>query len=128
MVRSRVLGNESGKVKLGCLFTLLLIAAAFYFGIDFLHVRLRYQQILDAVQTQANFASAFDDITIRSRLVARSDSLGIPLGARDWIIRRTYTPRQIHIEGTYVDSVVVEAPGFRKVFYFTFTPKATELY
>ena len=128
MVRSRVLGNESGKVKLGCLVTLLLIAAGFYFGIDFLHMRFRYYQIQDAVQTQANFAPALDDITIRSRLVARSDSLGIPLGARDWIIKRTYSPRQIHIEGTYVDSVVIEFPGFRKVIYQTFTPQATELY
>jgi hypothetical protein len=124
----RVLGGEAGKVKLGCLFTLLVVAAAFYFGIDFLHVRLRFYQIQDAVQTQANFAPALDDITIRNRLVARSDSLGIPLGPLDWTIKRTYSPRQIDIHATYYDSVVIEVPGFRKVFYFAFNPHATELY
>ena len=129
MVKSRGWsGSESGKVKLGCLFTLLCIAAAFYFGIDFLHVRFRFYQIQDAVQTQANFAPALDDITIRNRLVARSDSLGIPLGPRDWTIKRTYSPRQIDIHATYYDSVVIEFPGFRKVWYFTMNPHATELY
>lgn len=128
MVTSRGLRSEAGKAKLGCLFTLILLGLGFYIGIDFLQVRLRYQKILDTVKTQAAFAPALDDITIRRRLVARSDSLGLPLGNRDWTVRRTYTPRQIFISATYTDSVVIEFPGIRKVFYFTFTPTATELY
>ena len=128
MVMSRVPNSEAGKVKLGCLFTILVVVAVVYYGIDFLHVRFRYYQIQDEVKTQASFAPALDDITIRRRLVAKSDSLGIPLGERDWIVRRTYTPRQIYISGTYDDSVVMEFPGLRKVFYFRFNPNATELY
>lgn len=128
MVMPRVRNSEAGKVKLGCLFTLVLIVAIVYYGFDFLHMRLRYYQIHDHVRTQATFAPALDDITIRRRLVARSDSLGLNLGEADWTIRRTYSPRQIYITATYVDSVVLEFPGIRKVFYFTFKPTATELY
>jgi hypothetical protein len=120
--------DEAGKAKLGCLFTVAIVVAVIYYGIDFLHVRFRYYQILDTVKTQATFAPALDDITIRRRLVARSDSLGLNLGDGDWTIRRTFTPREIYIAATYQDSVVLEFPGLRKVIYFTFTPTATELY
>jgi hypothetical protein len=128
VVMPRVRRGEAGKIKLGCLFTLVCVVAIVYYGIDFLHVRFRYYQILDTVKTQATFASALDDITIRRRIVAKSDSLGLALGDKDWTVRRTYSPRQIYISATYQDSVVLEFPGIRKVFYFTFTPSATELY
>lgn len=123
-----VRASEAGKIKLGCLFTLLIVVAGIYYGLDFLHVRLRFYQIQDYVKTQADFAPALDDITIRRRLIAKSDSLGLPLGDRDWYVKRTYTPRQITIRATYQDSVVVDFPGVRKVFYFTFTPQAVRLY
>ena len=128
MVNVRVRGSEAGKIKIGCLFTLVLLVAGVYYGIDFAHVRLRYYQISDYVKTQADFAPALDDATIRRRLIAKSDSLGLPLGDRDWSIKRTFSPRQIAITATYQDSVVIEFPGLRKVFYFTFTPQATELF
>jgi hypothetical protein len=128
VVTPRVQDREAGKVKWGCLFTLVVLAAGIYYGYDFLQVRLRYYNILDTVKTQANFASALDDNLIKRRLVARSDSLGLPLGTREWTVRRTFNPRQIFISATYRDSVVLEFPGIRKVYYFTFTPSATELY
>jgi hypothetical protein len=128
VVMPRVRNSEAGKIKLGCLFTLFILAAGVYYGIEFLEVRLRYYRIQDYVKTQADFAPALDDVTIRRRLVAKSDTLGLSLGTRDWTVRRSYTPRQIFISATYRDSVVLEFPGIRKVFYFTFTPQATELY
>lgn len=128
MVMPRVRNSEAGKIKLGCLFTIVLLVAGVYYGIEFLEVRLRYYKIQDYVKTQADFAPALDDVTIRRRLVAKSDSLGLPLGTREWTVRRSYTPRQIFITATYRDSVVLEFPGLRKVWHFTFTPTATELY
>jgi hypothetical protein len=128
VVMPHATNSEAGKVKLGCLFTLVILAAGLYYGFDFFHMRLRYYQIQDYVKTQADFAPALDDITIRRRLIAKSDSLGLPLGDRDWSIKRSYSPRQISIKAEYVDSVVIDFPGIRKVFYFTFTPQATELY
>jgi hypothetical protein len=119
-------------MRLGCLFTLLLLAAGIYFGYQYAEVRWRWYQIMDAVKEQASFATALDDQTIRARLVARSDQLGLPYTSRDWVIRRSRdirAGRSILIEApTYTDSVVVDLPGIRKVWYFLYTPTYTEAY
>jgi len=123
---------EAGRVKLGCLFSLLLLAAVLYYGIDYIGIRLKAYQMQDEVTEQASFASVIDDVTIRNRLVEQADKLGIPLGPRQWQIRRvrvnTGGGRRITISGTYTDSMVVALPGFRKVFKFTFTPSADEIF
>ena len=123
---------EAGKVRLGCLFTLLLLAAGIYYGVQYGEVRLRQYQIMDAVKEQASFASALDDQTMRIRLMATSDRLGLPYASRDWKIRRVRDEsagRVIEIEAPpYTDSVVLDLPGIRKVWTFTFQPKHSELY
>lgn len=123
---------EAGKMRLGCLFILLLLVAGIYFGIQYGEVRLRQYQIQDAVREQASFASALDDATIRSRLMKRTDQLGLPYVARDWSIRRVRdlrAGRTIYIEAPpYTDSVVIDLPGIRRVWTFTYQPKHSELY
>lgn len=123
---------EAGKIRLGCLLALTLLVAGVYYGIQFGEVRLRRYQIMDAVKEQASFASALDDITIRNRLMAASDRLGLPYLPRDWKIRRVRgarAGRMIEIEAPpYTDSVVVDLPGILKVWTFTFQPKHSELY
>ncbi len=119
--------------RLGCLFSILVLVTGIYFGIEFFQMRLRFYQIQDTVKTQATFASALDDNTIRNRLVARADSLGLPLGTRDaWTIRRRRegpgNARVITIEARYQDSVVLLLPGIRKVWMFTFQPGITQVY
>ncbi|HWO89382.1 MAG TPA: hypothetical protein VNL98_09570 [Gemmatimonadales bacterium] len=126
MVNSR--SREAGKLRLGCLFSLFLVASAIYVGFGVFQVRLRYYQIQDEVKTQAGFASVIDNETIRRRLVARSDSLGLPLGPRQWTIRRTFNPRQITIQAEYEDSVVIEFAVIRKVLRFTFRPGTVETF
>ncbi len=129
---SRRRDAEAGKMRLGCLFTLLVLAAGIYFGFQYLEVQIRWYQIKDAVKEQASFASALDDQTIRARLQARADQLELPYTSRDWVIRRNRdlrTGRTISIEAPpYRDSVVVDLPGIRKVWYFTFTPSHAETY
>ena len=107
---------------------LLLITAAIYFGVDYLRIQVRYAKISDEVKEKAAFAAVMDDQTIRRQLVASADSLGIPLGPRDWVIRRTYDPRYITIQAQYTDSFVISALTMRKVFYFKFTPRATSAF
>lgn len=119
----RVRQSEAGKVRLGCLFTMLLVAAGVYYGIKFAEVRFRYYQIQDEVQNEADYAPTMSDDVIRRRLVARADSLGLPLGPRQWSIVRSRDPREIRIHATYDDSVVIELPGWTKVFRFTFEPQ-----
>jgi hypothetical protein len=116
--------DEQGKGKLGCLFSLALVALLIYVGKDFGAVYFRYYQINDEVKTQVSFAPALTDAAIRDRLVLKSDSLDIPIGPKDWQIKRTRSPSEISISGTYTDSVVVNLPGYHKVFYFHFNPAA----
>jgi hypothetical protein len=125
VVTSHARAGEAGKAKLGCLLTLLIVVALVYYGIDFGRVQFRYYQIQDQVKQKAAYASVIDDATIRRQLAATADSLGLPLGTRDFVIRRLYSPKQITISATYVDSVVIELPGVHKVFFFTFKPQAS---
>jgi hypothetical protein len=124
--------SEAGKIKLGCLFTLCLLVVGVYFGIQYGEVRFRQYQIMDAVKEQASFVTAIDDQTMRNRLMAASDRLGLPYAARDWKIRRVRgqrAGRMIEIEAPpYTDSIVLDVPGIRKVWYFTFQPKHSEMY
>ena len=122
MVRERQ--SEAGKVKLGCLFSLFLVVASVYYGIKFFEVRFRFFQMQDEVRTQATFAPTMSDDVIRRRLVARADTLGLPLGPKQWEIRRSREPREIRIHAVYEDSVLLELPGYTKVFRFTFEPQA----
>lgn len=127
MVRSGRRGrrrSEAGKSRLGCLFSLFLLVSGTYYGIQFFEVHFRYYRIRDQVKTQAGFAPSLTDDVIRRRLVHASDSLGLPLGPKQWEIRRTREPQEIRIEAQYDDSVVIALPGFTKVFRFHFTPSA----
>jgi len=117
--------GEAGKVRLGCLLVLLLLVGAFVVGKDFGAVYLRYYQMQDEVKSEGAFAAALSDKTIRDRLVARADTLGIPLGPADWYIRRTNNPAQLVIRGAYDDSVVVQLFGYRRVFLLHFVPAIT---
>ncbi len=116
--------DESGKGRLGCLFLVMLVVFLIYVGKDFGAVYFRYFEINDEVKTQAEFAPALTDAAIRDRLVARSDELDIPIGPKQWVITRTRSPSEISISATYTDSVVVDLPGFHRVYYFHLTPSA----
>ncbi len=117
-------GREAGKTRLGCLLTLLVVVAVVYYGFQYFEVRYRFYQMQDEVRNDATFAPTLSDDVIRRRLVARADTLGIPITARQWTIRRTREPREIFIYGAYDDSVVIELPGITKVFRFRFEPQA----
>jgi len=120
--------GEAGKVRAGCVVTMLVLAIGAYVGIKYFEVQFRYYRIQDEVKTQVAFAPVLNDDVIRRRLVARSDTLGLPLGPKRWTIRRSNDPRQITIAAQYEDSLVIRVPGWRRVWRFTFRPGATELY
>jgi hypothetical protein len=116
--------GEGGKIRLGCLFVILVVALAIYVGKDFGLVFWKYYQLQDQVKTQVSFAPGLTDQAIRDRLVAQCDTLDIPLGPKEWQITRTRDPGEITISATYRDSVVVDLPGFRRVFFFELHPGA----
>jgi hypothetical protein len=96
MLRRR-LGNRSGKVKLGCLLTIALLAAGVYVSIVNVPTYISYWAMKDEMNTQAQFAVNLDDETIRRRLRAKADELQLPAEARRIAIRRRSRPREIVI-------------------------------
>ena len=114
--------TRRGASASGCLFSLLVCAALLYYGINIGEVWLRYFRFVDEMKTQARLAAAIDDATIRRRLQAAAQDIGLPDEALNIVVRRTAQPREIRIESAYSDSV--DLPLFRRS--FRFEPKAKQ--
>ena len=119
-----VTSARRGASSSGCLLTLLILVAALYYGVNIGEVYFRYYRLLDEMQTQTRVASALDDGTIRRRIQAAVDEIGLPdsAGGRQLLIRRTSSPREIVIETRY--SEWVSLPLFNHS--FSFHPRATQ--
>jgi hypothetical protein len=115
--------GRRGKTSLGCLLSLLVFVGALYYGVNIGEVWLRYFRYLDEMKTQARLAAAIDNGTIRRRLEASAEAIGLPDSvSRRLVIRRTESPREIRIETRY--SELVDLPLFKHT--FVFTPRATQ--
>ncbi|MGH7662906.1 MAG: hypothetical protein ACRENI_01190 [Gemmatimonadaceae bacterium] len=109
-------GPRRGASRLGCLFTLLLLAAIGYFGIDVGEAYYRYFRYRDAMKQEVRFAGQHTDPEIVRRLRAVADSLDLPAEASRIGIRRT-PPRHIDIWASYTESV--DFPLHVRDFHFT---------
>ena len=118
---SRPLGRR-GASSTGCLFSLLILVAVLYYGVNIGEVYFRYYRLLDEMQTQAQLAAALDDGTIRRRIQATAQDIGLPDQAQSIRIVRRASPREIAIEAQY--SETIHLPLFTHT--FTFHPKATQ--
>ena len=116
--------SRRGASSSGCLLSLLLLVAALYYGVNVGEVFFRYYRLLDEMQTETRLAAGLDDGTIRRRIQAAIDEIGIPdsAGSRQLQVRRTDSPRQIVIETRY--SEWVSLPFFNHS--FSFHPRATQ--
>jgi hypothetical protein len=116
--------SRRGASSSGCLLSLLLFVAALYYGVNVGEVFFRYYRLLDEMQTETRLAAGLDDGTIRRRIQAAIEEIGIPdsAGSRQLQVRRTDSPRQIVIETQY--SEWVSLPFFNHS--FSFHPRATQ--
>jgi hypothetical protein len=110
-----VMRARPARSSTGCLFTLLIVVAAGYFGLNIGRVYLRHYRFQDAMAQEARFAHNNTDADIVRRLRAQADSLGLPDEAHRVIVRRT--PAKIHIRADYVE--LVELPGFVRPIEFS---------
>src|SRR5213075_2155334 len=117
-----VTGSRRGASSSGCLVTLLLFVAALYYGVNIGEVFFRYYRLLDEMQTQAQLALSLDDGTIRRRIQAAAQDIGLPAEAQQIRIARRVSPREIVIETEYAETVTL--PLFTHS--FTFHPKASQ--
>jgi hypothetical protein len=115
--------SRRGTSSLGCLVSLLIFVGALYYGVNIGEVYFRYYRLVDEMQTEAQLASALDDGTIRRRIQAAAQDIGLPAEAQQVrIVRRASPNREIVIDGAYSETVTL--PLFTHT--FTLHPKATQ--
>ncbi|HEY2066832.1 MAG TPA: hypothetical protein VGG84_12790 [Gemmatimonadaceae bacterium] len=109
MVRAR-----RGASSLGCLFTLLVLAAIVYFAVNIGEAYFRFYQFQDAMRQEVRFAAHNTDAQILRRLQAEADSLGLPEAAGVVTLQRD--GRHIELESEYYDHI--ELPLFVREVHF----------
>ena len=110
-----------GLSRLGCLLTLVVLAAIGYFAVNVGEVYFRYYRYRDAMSQEARFGARRSDDLIRTRLQAVADSLELPETAGNVQIRRSRN--HIEIWAEYYDHI--ELPGFVREIYFNPTAQRT---
>jgi hypothetical protein len=118
---SRSAPCRRGAGGLGCLISLILFAAALYYGVNIGQVYFRYYQLKEGMRSQARLAPSLQDDVIQRRLTAQADSL-LPGRRPQFKITRGGTPKKIIIETVYSDRV--ELPLFKHT--FVMHPRAEE--
>ena len=116
--------SRRGASSSGCLLSLLIFVAVLYYGVNVGEVYFRYYRLLDEMQTETRLAAGLDDGTIRRRVQAAIEDIGLPdsAGGNQLQIRRTSSPREIVLETRY--SEWVSLPFFNHS--FSFHPRATQ--
>jgi hypothetical protein len=104
-----------GRSSVGCLFTLLVLAAVAYFGVNVGEAYFRFYQFQDAMRQEVRFADHNDDAAILRHLRAQADSLGLPEAAGHVSIERD--GRTIDVESEYSEHI--ELPLFARDVRFT---------
>ena len=102
--------RRRGASSLGCLFTLLIVVAAVYFGLNIGQVYFRYYEFQDDMKQAIRFAGGLNNQRILTRLRAQADSLGLPSDAQDITIKRDVD--SISVETQYYERI--ELPGYRR--------------
>lgn len=113
---NRTHNARRGASTIGCLFSLILLAAGIFYGVNIGKVYFRYYQLQDTMRTNARLAPSLTDATIRRRLITRVEELGLPPEAQKFVIRRSGRPRTIEITTEYSESV--DLPLFKHTFNF----------
>jgi hypothetical protein len=98
--------------------------ALLYYGVNIGEVYFRYYRLLDEMQTEARLSPGLDDGTIRRRIQAAVDEIGLPdsAGSRQLQVVRMASPRQIVIETRYSETVSLPLFNHR----FAFHPRTTQ--
>ena len=107
--------SRRGASTIGCLVSLLLFAAALYYGVNIGQVYLRYYRLVEEMRTQARLAPGLENDVIRRRLVGKTAELDLPAAASNFtILRPARQPPMILIETRYEEKV--DLPLFRHTF------------
>ena len=98
-----MVGRRRGRTNFGCLFSILFLVTAVYFGVNVGEPYFRYYRFLDGMKQEARFSSQFTDDQIEARLAALADSLGLPEAAGKVSVRRE--SNRISLSSSYYERV-----------------------
>jgi len=107
--------TRSGRVNIGCLVLMLVVAAGGYFGLGVGQVYWNYFQYKDRMMQEARFAGSRTDGVIKRRIGLFADSIGLPEGAKQVRVRRQQ--RHIYIWAEYYENI--ELPFISKELLLT---------
>jgi len=100
--------GERGEGKLGCLFGLIMLAAAVMVAYKMIPVKVRAAELRQTIVDEARSAGTHKDKQIRKAIMARAKELDLPLEDENLIISRVN--EFIRIKATY--TVPIEFPGY----------------
>jgi len=93
--------STRGASTLGCLFTIMLLLAVLYYGIDAARVYWNFYKFQDEMETSARFAATQTDDQIRLHLKGVAQDLGLPTEAQRIVIQRSQHPPLMIIRSQY---------------------------
>lgn len=109
---------SSGKGRLGCLFSLLLVMVGVYYGIPIVKDYWNYYQLIDEMKTNARFGLTMTDEEMLRRLRQSVVQLDLPEDAKRFTIRRSKFPPTVIIQTQYRQQI--ELPFHHR--FITFRP------
>lgn len=113
MVGRSVAGPRRGAGMVGCLFQLALVAAVAYLAVLVSDDVMAYYRYRDAMKQEARFAATRSDGEMKRRLVAFTDSVKLPLAAKNVNIVRD--ENRIRIWAEY--DTEVRVPYYSRTFH-----------
>lgn len=105
--------SRRGGSRLGCLFQIAVIAGLFYVGSVVADDAMAYFRYRDAMKQEVRFAATRTDVEMKRRLRAFTDSVKLPLAAKEVNIARN--ERKIRIWSRYDVDVVL--PFYERTFH-----------
>lgn len=99
------MNQRRGASALGCLFSLCIIGALVYVGVNVGRVYWRFYEFQDDMRQEVRYASQRTNDQILGHLKASADSLGLPPEAAKISIRRT--EKGITVESEYSETIAV---------------------
>lgn len=106
--------RRSGAITLGCLVSLLIIAAVLYFGVPAIEVYMRSRRFQDALAQETRLHGKQPDYQIRAHMAVLADSLRMPPEAgKVHIVRRD---GRVTISSEYEE--MIQLPGRLKPVVF----------
>ena len=84
-----MVNGRRGASTLGCLFSMLIVVALVYFGVNVGAPFFRYYRFRDAMQQEVRFAERKTDSEIITTLRLKADSLALPARAYKINVHRT---------------------------------------